>query len=254
MFRTTLFAAIGAAALVSLGAAVARADTIVSSSPAYSCSAGTCTQSFNTGNQLVDWSSTKSTLEIFNLNLFDSSLGTLTGVTFNTTFGATITSGSLTNNAATSETFTFAQDTSLTMTTNGVNSALDTALAGMNGGNGIDPKYSTGSITLAASGQSGSTFTIPANTTETGTGTVTAPISAFIGSGTQAIDASTSTFDGFNGGGGNITTAINTTANAQVTVTYNYTVPPPPSVPEPFTAALLGSGVLILGLVRRRAF
>ena len=38
-----------------------------------------------------------------------------------------------------------------------------------------------------------------------------------------------------------------------VTVTYTYTVPPAPSVPEPFTAALLGSGVLILGLVRRRA-
>ena len=157
MFRTTLFVAIGAAALVSLGATGARADTTVNSSPAYSCSAGTCTQSFDTGCQTLDWSSanTPSTLQIFNLNLFDPSLGTLTSVSFTATLATTITSGTLTNNSATSTTFSFAQDTSLTMTTNGVNSALDTALAGMNGGAGIDPKISTDNITLSASGTPG---------------------------------------------------------------------------------------------------
>jgi hypothetical protein len=249
MIRMTMVAALGAAAFVSLGASGASADTILNSSPAYVCSAGTCTQSFDTGSQTLDWSpgtagppTVPSNLQIFNLNLFDPTLGTLTGVIFSATFSSTITSGSLTNSSSNAQSFTFKQDTALAMSTGGVNTALDTALSNLS----IDPKYSVAISNLAVNAK----YTLPTPIVEAGSGALTGPTSAFIGTGTQQIDASTSTTDSFTGAGGNITTAITTLGDANLTVTYTYS---PPSVPEPFTAALLGSGIVFLGMIRRRA-
>jgi hypothetical protein len=49
-------------------------------------------------------------------------------------------------------------------------------------------------------------------------------------------------------GAGNIATLFNTDAGAEVTVTYDYGV----STPEPASMAILGAGMLALGIARRR--
>lgn len=49
-------------------------------------------------------------------------------------------------------------------------------------------------------------------------------------------------------GAGNLISQFNTSAGAQVSVTYNYGV----STPEPASMALLGAGLLALGVARRR--
>ena len=242
MVRLTTIVAMALAAMSGFASNRASANVILNSSPGYSCSAGTCTQSFDTGNNILDWTAAKSNLQTFDLNLFNPSLGSLTGVSFSTNFTSDITSGSLTNNAGTTETFTFTQNTALSMTTNGVDATLDTALGSLS----INPSYSTTQTLLA-----GGVYNIPPNTTNTGSGNLTGPLSAFTGNGTVGIDASTNTFDGFSGGGGNISTSINTLGDAVLNVTYTYS-PGTPSVPEPFSIALLGSGLLGLGFVRFR--
>ncbi len=71
--------------------------------------------------------------------------------------------------------------------------------------------------------------------------------------GTVELYASTLTNDSFSGGAYTQGSAGGTiTLNA--TVTYDYIVPPPPSsTPEPATMALFGTGLIGLGLLRRRA-
>ena len=123
-------------------------------------------------------------------------------------------------------------------------SPAETAIAALS----IDPSYTTGPIVIAGNG---GTYPLPTPITKTGSGTLTGPTSAFVGAGIQTIDTTTITFDGFTGGGGNNTTSITTVGNATLNVTYAYS-PNVPQIPEPFTAALLGSGVVFLGLIRRR--
>jgi len=53
-------------------------------------------------------------------------------------------------------------------------------------------------------------------------------------------------------GSANLSSEINTAARARIDVTYNFDVPPPPSIPEPATLGLLGLGLLGLGAMRRR--
>lgn len=240
MIRKSLVAAIG---LTGLAAAPAMANTTINSSPAYACGFGVCHQTFDTGSQPTDWKSSQGNLEIFNLNLFDTSLGTLTSVTFTTTGASAISAGSLTNTSATSQTFDFTQDTKFTATA-GLNAALNTALAGL----ALDPTYDTGTITLA----SGGSFTIPPNT-HSATSVLTGPLSTFsqAGGGTQGLAFATKTTDSLSGGGGLIAFNITTNAEATLAVTYTYS-PPVIRVPEPITAALFGTALLGLGFVRRR--
>ncbi len=53
-------------------------------------------------------------------------------------------------------------------------------------------------------------------------------------------------------GAGNLVTQFSTAARADVTITYNYE-DAPTKVPEPLSVAMLGAGLLSVGLMRRRA-
>ena len=118
MIRRSLVAAVGLAGLV---ATPAMANTITASNPAYACSAGTCTQSFRTplgagSGTVLDWKGSSSTLQVFQMNLFNSALGTLNSVSFTLSFTGNITSGSLTNTSSNTQSFTFKQDTLVSAT------------------------------------------------------------------------------------------------------------------------------------------
>ena len=78
-------------------------------------------------------------------------------------------------------------------------------------------------------------------------------LSAFIGSGTvaYAVNAQSNLFTSC--GSGNCATNIDTRMGGQMTVTYTYE-PDTNEVPEPASFAMVGLGVLALGMIGRRRF
>lgn len=74
-------------------------------------------------------------------------------------------------------------------------------------------------------------------------------LAEFTGSGTIALDVSSLTTTSLTNTGGNTAASQVTTATVTDSVTYTYT---PAKVPEPVSIALLGTGVLALGFLRRR--
>jgi hypothetical protein len=235
MIRNTLVAAIGLTGLVT---APAIANTTVNSVPAYSCSGGTCHQTFNTGTQTLDWKASSGNLQVLNLNLFNNTSNALTSVSFSIVWNVTIVAGGLTNSSSNTQNFTFKQDSSLSFQTG--NAPLATALNGL----AIDPSFLKSYSLL-----SGTSTTLPANTVYGTSTSLTGPLSSFeqAGGGNLTIALSTVTFDSVGSGGGNVTDSVTSNADAIVTVIYTYGS----TVPEPFTAALLGSGLVGLGMIRR---
>jgi len=112
-----------------------------------------------------------------------------------------------------------------------------------------NPNLTTGPQTLT----SGQTVTLP-ETSGTSTGSVfdTTVLAPYVGDGvtTYALPITTITSQSIIGGGGNVdvTFATQGTINA-VDAIYTYSLS---SVPEPATMGLIGSGLLGIGLLRRR--
>jgi hypothetical protein len=74
----------------------------------------------------------------------------------------------------------------------------------------------------------------------------------YIGNGTFNVDFDADASDNFVGGGNNITQNLVTMATPSVTITYNYTVDPTVTAPEPGSISLIGAALILLGTVRRR--
>lgn len=183
---------------------------------------------------------------------FNSSLGTLTSVDITLSgFGTTDITATETAGIPTSVTELYT-DVALQLTDPNVNLTLDQSLTGQPLVDG-SPISSFNPLSIAAYGTYNSGSLNLAGTAAYDLG-ITDDLSGYVGNGDLVfyLAGIANTTESFSGG--NLNTSQTTDAGAHITVTYNYTAPPPPSVvPEPGTLVLFGTGLLIMaGLVRRK--
>jgi hypothetical protein len=211
---------LGTAALaVLLGAASAQAATI-------------------SGGSFSNPLSTTEITQTGTLDLFDSSLGTLTSVTLTLTGGAN-TMITLMNSAAQSQTASAEGQVDL---------SFSSSIAGLNLSAGaIFLAMNTGTQTIA----SGGTYSSPLlSDSDSTTLNPAAGLFSVNGGGTFTITCESVSGVQIKGGGGNVDSSQTTNAGCGASISYDYT--PRQTVPEPGTMALLGLGVLGLGVARRR--
>lgn len=178
------------------------------------------------------------------LGLFDSTLGTLTGVSL-VLHGENTTWLSLTSKAAN------AQNTKATSITElSFSSDLD-ALNGLLSNPLITLSATTGLVTLA-SGQTQS-YGLLRDSKDTSVGGLDTILSSFSVAGGGNFNLTCESLSGISilGGGGNIGSSQTTTAACGASLSYVYDAPPT-HVPEPAMMAMLGLGVLGLSAIRRR--
>jgi hypothetical protein len=199
--------------------------------------ANTILQSLDTGLRVTDLDGVP-----LNLQLFDSTVGTLTGVTLGVV-GRMTASGNVTNTAHQAQSFTTVEDEAFTFTDNG--GPLDSLLANLD----VDPAASQ-KYTLVAPNIANPFGPDDVSTTPE---VITGPLAAFerAHGGIDPIAVFTQTGTTVRGGGGNVSAKINTEAEALIDVTYAFT-PKATPVPEPQSLAMFGVGLLALGIIRLR--
>lgn len=230
--------------LAGVGLGLGGAFSTPAQAAGYVCGAvapavGSCSQVVTVALTKTEWSNVS-----FILHLFDpTTYGPMTGMSLTVSgainFGPNST---ITNNSATSQTFTYKETTAFSFTS--TNGALQTALSTLSPApTATDSQSVTG---LASS----ATFTLSTTPGVAFSTSLSGPIIDFeqAGGGTSTVLADTLTSQTTTGGGGNVVSSVTTSATLTLSYVYYYGT----TVPEPLSAAVLGSGLLGLGMLRRR--
>ena len=176
----------------------------------------------------------------FNLDLFDSNLGTLTGVKL-TLNASSVAQIDIFNGTSTNQNFTNAQSSIPVTVTGPASTSVNFNLVAILASGVVVPNLN-------------SFAGIPGNNSQfTDVNSVNFGAYQAAGGGTAVngivVSASSGSFSGTANPG--VFFGGSATANGSVVVEYSYDVPPS-EVPEPGTYAMLGSGLVLLGVYRRR--
>jgi hypothetical protein len=236
-----------------IGSSVANATSTFTPTFASSVGVGTETFTATTGLQTTDF------LAQFDIPKFNTSLGTLTSISI-TLSGNMSAVGSVTN--TTDSTATGVSITQNSTVTDNPPQPVAGSLGGVTIANG-----STGGDTFllfTTSATDGALVgTVNGNTMVSGISLASSFASQtltqtsgfdpnLIGAGAFDITLATGEFTTTGGSGGNLANTVATQDDLNMSVTFNFSNPPPPSVPEPASMLLIGSGLVGLGVVRRR--
>lgn len=243
--RTKTFARLGTTALSALAVAAisgtAQGALLCTAGSGSSAGTFTCSETITFGPARTDFTNAVLTIDKWTSGASAGFTETLTSVAFSLG-GRVVSIGSLTNQSASAQTFTFGESESFSFA------------AGIGAPPGFVTSVATGSAAITVTNLApGATAPLAVTTFLAPSLFTTTNLTGFTGPGTFQVLASSLTGETISGGGGNISQLLSTSATPLVDITYTFQTATVSAVPEPGEWALMGLGLSMLGMfVRRR--